>query len=99
MKKARPTVVTPGEGGGYWLVTAWARANVRDAPWLSGEIVSYVVAGGNYSGICWVRGQEITAEGITNDVWVKLRLDSGGVGYVSAIYLKGDERGNVGEAC
>ncbi|MGW4048506.1 hypothetical protein [Streptomyces sp. NPDC004721] len=36
-------------------------------------------------------GQTVTAEGITNNKWVRLPLNAVGVGYVSGIYLRGDE--------
>lgn len=71
-------------------VMAYQKANIRDSPHLSGTIVSYVEAGQSYPGLCWEKGDPITKDGITTDVWIKLRF-----GYVSAAYLKGDKHANL----
>ncbi|MFF2993440.1 peptidoglycan DD-metalloendopeptidase family protein [Streptomyces sp. NPDC057950] len=89
---------TPGGGGGV-TVTAWADANVRSCASTSCAIVSRVYAGQSYPAQCWVAGQTVTAEGITSDKWVLLPLNAGGNGYVSGIYLKGDETGGVTNPC
>ena len=90
---------TGGSGGGSQpgahTVVAWDRANVRDAPRVSGNVVSYVEAGNSYPASCWTRGDTVNAEGRTNDIWIKLPLKAGGFGYVTAIYLKGDEYANL----
>jgi hypothetical protein len=88
-------------GQASYTVVAYQRANVRNTPHLSGKVVSYVVAGESYSATCWTTGDKITDNGITNDVWIKLPLKAGGVGYVSAIYLKGDKHANLpsGASC
>jgi hypothetical protein len=78
-------------GAGPHTVVAYARANVRDQPNLRGRVISYVAADESYPASCWTHGERITDEGITNDVWIRLPLRAGGSGYVSAIYLKGDE--------
>ncbi|NBM20904.1 hypothetical protein GUY61_36425 [Streptomyces sp. GC420] len=62
-------------------------------------MVSSVAAGESYPANCWVTGQLVTAEGYTNDKWVQLPLRAGGVGYVSAIFLRGNETGNVSRQC
>ncbi|WP_411075696.1 peptidoglycan DD-metalloendopeptidase family protein [Streptomyces sp. cmx-4-7] len=91
---------TPGGGGGGGsTVTAWADANVRRCASTTCEDISDVYAGQSYPANCWVKGQLVEAEGYRNDNWVQLRLNAGGVGYVSAIYLKGDDKGNVPNAC
>ena len=41
----------------------------------------------------------MTVKGKSRSTWVKLQLKSGGEGYVNAIYLKGDEHGNVTNQC
>ncbi len=88
-----------GGGGGGTSVTAWTQANVRACASTSCDIKSTVYPGQTYPAHCWVAGQKITDEGITNDKWVRLPLNAGGVGYVSAIYLKGDETGGVRNQC
>ncbi|MFF3348969.1 peptidoglycan DD-metalloendopeptidase family protein [Streptomyces sp. NPDC002779] len=88
-----------GGGGGGSTVTAWAEANVRSCASTSCNAVSKVYAGQSYPAHCWTVGQSVTAEGITNDKWIRLPLNAGGVGYVSGIYLKGDETGGVTTRC
>jgi hypothetical protein len=78
-----------------YTVTAYQGAKVRPAPNTNGEPVSYVVAGGSYPAACWTEGETVTDNGITSDIWIRLFLNSGGVGYVSAIYLNGDSRANL----
>ncbi|CAL9600247.1 hypothetical protein SUDANB58_05423 [Streptomyces sp. enrichment culture] len=86
-------------GGGQTTVTAWTQANVRSCASTGCGVVSTVHANETYPANCWKVGQTVTAEGYTNDKWVELPLRAGGVGYVSAIYLKGDETGNVSRQC
>ncbi|MFV0131981.1 SH3 domain-containing protein [Streptomyces sp. HMX87] len=90
----------PDDGaGGTTTVTAWADANVRSCASTTCSDLSDVHAGQSYPANCWVMGQLVQAEGYTNDKWVQLPLRSGGVGYVSAIYLKGDATGGVTRQC
>jgi hypothetical protein len=37
--------------------------------------------------------------GISNPTWVRLKLPSGVTGYVPALYLKGNDKGNVANHC
>ncbi len=90
---------TPGGGGGQTTVTAWTEANVRSCASTSCDAVSKVYPNESYPANCWVTGQLVNAEGISNDKWVQLPLRAGGVGYVSAIFLKGDETGGVSRQC
>jgi hypothetical protein len=82
-------------GGPAHSVSAYQRANVRNAPSTGSDIVSYVGEGECYPPNCWTHGERITDNRVTNDVWVQLPLRAGGVGYVRAIYLKGDEPGDL----
>ncbi|WP_282701345.1 SH3 domain-containing protein [Streptomyces sp. CC219B] len=89
-----------GGGGGQTTVTAWAEANVRSCAAVTNcDIVSKVYPNESYPANCWKTGQSITAEGYTSDKWIELPLRAGGVGYVSGIYLKGDETGGVTRRC
>ncbi|MFJ1806780.1 MULTISPECIES: M23 family metallopeptidase [unclassified Streptomyces] len=91
---------TPGGGGGgQTTVTAWAQANVRSCAATTCGVVSTVQPDESYPANCWKTGQLVSAEGYTSDKWVELPLRAGGVGYVSAIYLQGDETGNVSREC
>ncbi|MFD4577114.1 M23 family metallopeptidase [Streptomyces sp. NPDC058417] len=88
-----------GGGGGDTTVTAWAQANVRACASTSCDDKSDVYPGQTYTAVCWTKGELITDSGYTNDNWVMLRLNAGGFGYVNAIYLKGDDKGNVSVRC
>jgi hypothetical protein len=78
-----------------YRVIAYQHANVRNTPHLSGQVVSYVEDGESYRATCWTTGDQVTDNGITNDVWIRLLLNAGGFGYVSAVYLKGDKYANL----
>lgn len=99
MTQAKPDQVARPHASGPYTVTAYQHANVRDIPYRSGNIVSFVAAGESYGANCWTIGETITDNGITNDVWIQLPLNAGGVGYVSAVYLEGDETAGVGTEC
>ncbi|KOG42431.1 SH3 domain-containing protein [Streptomyces resistomycificus] len=86
-------------GGGQSTVTAWAEANVRSCAATSCGAVSKVYPNESYPANCWKTGQLVSAEGYTSDKWIELPLRSGGVGYVSGIYLKGDATGGVTRQC
>ncbi|MET7968726.1 SH3 domain-containing protein [Micromonospora sp. NPDC005305] len=89
----------PGSSGGTVTVTAWAQANVRSCATTTCAVVSQVYANQTYPAVCWTVGEKVTAEGVTNDKWVKLPLVAGGYGYVSGIYLTGDQTGGVTTRC
>ncbi|MZD06374.1 SH3 domain-containing protein [Streptomyces sp. SID5785] len=80
-------------------VTAWAHGNVHAGPAKGERVVSYVNAGYSYNAQCWLEGDLVNDHGISNRNWVRLKLNSGGIGYVSAIYLKGNDKGNVPNHC
>ena len=79
-----------------YRVTAWGgETAVRSQPRNTSTRISHVVGPNAYNAECWGRYQEITYRGITNDVWVRLRLNSGGIGWVTAIALNGDYKANL----
>ncbi|MEU3979376.1 SH3 domain-containing protein [Streptomyces sp. NPDC026672] len=71
-------------------VTAYENVNVRSGPATSYDITGHVAAGESRGASCWKHGQTITDNGYSNDVWVRLAE-----GYVSAVYLKGDQYGGL----
>ncbi|MFJ7073784.1 SH3 domain-containing protein [Streptomyces sp. NPDC098781] len=84
-----------GQGGARimaapYAVVPYETVNVRSGPARSYDKVGSVTAGQPRGAYCWVRGETISDHGITNNVWVKLVE-----GYVSAVYLKGDEYGDL----
>ncbi|QUX29661.1 MULTISPECIES: SH3 domain-containing protein [Nocardiopsis] len=86
-----------------YRVTAWnyGQTPVRSEPRNTSTQISHVVAPHSYNAVCWGRYQKITYLGYTNDVWIKLRLNSGGTGWVTAIAFNGDYKANlpVGARC
>jgi hypothetical protein len=48
---------------------------------------------------CWTNGDLVKDRGISNPNWVRLKLPSGVTGYVPAVYLKGNDKGNVANHC
>ncbi|MCN9243388.1 SH3 domain-containing protein [Streptomyces sp. RY43-2] len=81
------------------MVVAWKHANVHAGPAVGERNVSFVNPNQSYTGLCWLEGDLVTDGGISNRNWVRLQLNSGGIGYVSAIYLKGNDKGNVPNHC
>lgn len=71
-------------------VTPYENANVRSGPATTYDITGGVVAGEPRGASCWTHGQRISDNGYSNDVWVRLAE-----GYVSAVYLKGDQYGGL----
>ncbi|MGI5430230.1 SH3 domain-containing protein [Streptomyces sp. CA-179760] len=73
-----------------YAVVPYENINVRYGPGTSYGKITTSPAGQPLGAYCWTRGERITDNGYSNDVWVKL-LE----GYVSAVYLKGDEYGDL----
>lgn len=80
-------------------VVAFARGPVHATPGLSGRVLGDVSSGRHYTGQCWTTGDLVKDHGIANHNWVRLKLASGGTGYVPALYLKGNDKGNVPNRC
>ncbi|MEV5551103.1 SH3 domain-containing protein [Streptomyces sp. NPDC052309] len=73
-----------------YAVEPYETVNVRSGPARSYAKVGSVAAGQPRGAYCWTRGETVSDNGYTNNVWVKLVE-----GYVSAVYLKGDEYGGL----
>ncbi|WP_030247221.1 SH3 domain-containing protein [Streptomyces sp. NRRL S-455] len=73
-----------------YAVVPYETVNVRSGPARAFPTVGTVPAGQPRGAYCWERGETVRDYGITNNVWVKLAE-----GYVSAVYLKGDEYGDL----
>lgn len=72
-----------------YAVTPYANVNVRSGPSTTTDITGHV-AGQPRGASCWTHGETIRDNGYVNDVWVRLAE-----GYVSAVYLKGDQYGGL----
>jgi hypothetical protein len=82
----------------FYRVTTWHDANVRSCAATTCALDAkfpLMAAGKTNTASCWLHGEEITDFGITNDIWVKLERGDDVNKYVSAVYLVGDEYGNV----
>ncbi|MBU6534748.1 SH3 domain-containing protein [Streptomyces sp. NPDC057245] len=73
-----------------YAVEPYETVNVRSGPARSYSKVGSVAAGQPRGAYCWTHGETISDHGYTNNVWVKLVE-----GYVSAVYLKGNEYGDL----
>jgi hypothetical protein len=79
-------------------VTPFAHGRIHATPALGGRVVGSVDPSQHYTGQCWTKGDLVKDHGISNPNWVKLKLPSG-TGYVPALYLKGNDKGNVANHC
>ena len=84
-----------GNGGAKYTVTAWDTANVRECSNRGCKVVSQVHPNQSYGADCYQVGERVTDGPYTNDKWIRLH----GSGFVSAIYLKGDETAGVRDQC
>jgi hypothetical protein len=73
-----------------YAVVPYENVNVRQGPASSTAKVGSVAADQPRGAYCWTRGETVSDHGVTNDVWVQLVE-----GYVSAVYLKGNEYGDL----
>ena len=80
-------------------VVAVTVGNVHTGPSSNDRVVSHVVRNNSYPAECWIEGDPVTFQGVSRRNWVRLQLVRGGTGYVNAIYLKGNDRGNITYHC
>ncbi|MEU4286342.1 SH3 domain-containing protein [Nocardiopsis dassonvillei] len=65
---------------------------VRALPRNTSPQVSFLTWSGIDQAECWGHYQQITYLGYTSDVWFRVRLNSGGIGWVSALAVGEGER-------
>jgi len=80
-------------------VVAVTAGDVHTGPSSTDRVVSHVVRNNSYPAQCWIEGDPVNFQGVSRRNWVRLQLVRGGTGYVNAIYLKGNDRGNVTYHC
>ncbi|MEU5321164.1 SH3 domain-containing protein [Streptomyces sp. NPDC021056] len=73
-----------------YAVVPYETVNVRTGPATGFPAVGTVAAGESRGAYCWELGGWVSDYGFTNRVWVKIAE-----GYVSAVYLKGNEYGDL----
>ncbi len=80
-------------------VLAWAEGKVKEGPITTSKDVTTVKRGNYYTGMCWTTGDKVMYREYSNHKWVRLRLPNGRTGYVSAIFLHGNDQGGVPNEC
>jgi hypothetical protein len=80
-------------------VVSFDSGAIHATPALGGRVVGSVIPGHHYTGQCWTTGDLVNDHGTSNRNWVRLKLSNGGTGYVSALHLKGNDKGNVPNHC
>ncbi|MFD0025965.1 SH3 domain-containing protein [Streptomyces sp. NPDC058382] len=95
--RAVAAVPAPSAAAATYSVNIWAQVNQRSGPHTgSAKIGTLGLADNPHKAQCWIVGDTVTAEGYTNNIWLKVQnKDGGSWGYASAIYFKGDKRGNL----
>ncbi|MFF0015609.1 SH3 domain-containing protein [Streptomyces sp. NPDC005374] len=73
-----------------YAVVPYETVNVRKGPSSKTEKVGSIVANQPRGADCWTYGETIVDHGYTNNIWVHVVE-----GYVSAVYLKGDQYGDL----
>ncbi|MBD0710395.1 hypothetical protein BU197_19045 [Streptomyces sp. CBMA291] len=73
----------------YGNRTVWKTVNHRLLPNSTSQVLGQLSGGVSYPVSCWKRGQSVTAEGITNNVWILVKRGTVW-GYASAIYFSGN---------
>jgi hypothetical protein len=96
---AEPEPLPATTPSGPASVVAVTAGDVHTGPRSSDRVVSHVVRNNSYPAECWIEGDPVIFQGVSRRNWVRLQLVRGGTGYVNAIYLKGNDRGNVTDHC
>ncbi|WNV86103.1 hypothetical protein [Umezawaea sp. Da 62-37] len=82
----------------FYRVTTWHDASVRSCAATTCALdqeFPLMAAGRTNTASCWLHGEAVTDLGYTNDIWVKLERGDNVGKYVNAVYLVGDEYGNI----
>ncbi|WP_189135905.1 SH3 domain-containing protein [Wenjunlia tyrosinilytica] len=80
-------------------VLVWAQGKVKEGPIAKSKNVTTAKPGNYYTGMCWTAGDKVTYREYSNDKWVRLQLPDSRTGYISAIFLKGNDQGGVPNEC
>ncbi len=92
------SVAPPPPGDGTFRVSVWKSTRIHDGERLDTSVIGQVEANTMYVATCFKTGQQVSAEGYVNDRWVKLTAGNT-TGFISGIYLRGDETGGVTTVC
>ncbi|MBX3226236.1 MAG: M23 family metallopeptidase [Labilithrix sp.] len=79
-------------------VDVWKTTDVRASAETDADVIGKATAKKSYPAVCWTTGDTVSSNGYEHDRWVKIDAD-GAVGFVSGIFLKGDQTGNITTEC
>jgi biotin carboxyl carrier protein len=91
-----PTAGNDGASDG--TVTFWKAAEVFATPSEDATVIANVKAKATADADCWTEGDTVTEGQYSHDKWVKVTVN-GQEGYVSGVFLKGDETGGITKQC
>jgi hypothetical protein len=80
-------------------VTVWTDVDVRSQPRSAAAIVAKVEEDATVAGICWTQGDTVTSFNYSHNKWVKVQASNGKTGFVSGVFLTGDQTGGVDDEC
>lgn len=86
------------DGASDGSVTTWKATEVFATPSEDATVVANVKAKATVDAECWTEGDTVTEGQYSHDKWVKVEVN-GREGYVSGVYLKGDETGGITKQC
>ncbi|WP_317446820.1 SH3 domain-containing protein [Streptomyces collinus] len=87
-------VAAPAETS--YTVVPYTAVNLRYGPGSGYQWMSTLQFGHTYTAYCWVYGEMVVDNGYRNNIWIYTYGGRGvGVGYASAVYLRGDERAGL----
>ncbi|MFF7923168.1 SH3 domain-containing protein [Streptomyces mirabilis] len=93
---AAPTGHTRQAAFETYTVVPLVDAPIRSGPGNGHPVIGRLRAGYSYSAFCWLSGETVVDHGSTSHIWVSLSGGPGiGNGWVSALYLRGDERADL----
>ncbi|MFK0020067.1 SH3 domain-containing protein [Streptomyces sp. NPDC090798] len=93
---AAPTGPTRQAAYETYTVVPVVDATIRSGPGNGHPAIGRLRAGYSYPAFCWLSGETVVDHGSTSHIWIHLSGGPGvGNGWVSALYLRGDERADL----
>lgn len=93
---AAPTGLTRQAAFETYTVVPSVDAPIRSGPGHGHPVIGRLRAGYSYAAFCWLSGEAVVDHGSTSHIWIYLSGGPGiGNGWVSALYLRGDERADL----
>ncbi|MFE2519222.1 SH3 domain-containing protein [Streptomyces mirabilis] len=93
---AAPTGIARQAAFETYTVVPVVDAPIRSGPGNGHPAIGRLRAGYSYPAFCWLSGETVVDHGSTSHIWIHLSGGPGiGNGWVSALYLRGDERADL----